>query len=212
MAAVVSEPAFLSLWLFILLVWAGCAGALLSTEAGRQALVDERVRVVESLGGRVDDEGYEALQRRPPVDAYFTSGGRLLLAPPVTVAVAAGLMLAGRAGGRQLPYRTALAIVVNASVVLALQQVVATPLHFVRESLASPTNLAVALPMLEDGTWPARLFGSIEVFGLWWVWLMSLGVGAARGLPARRIFGQFVAVYVGVAAVTAAVLSAVGGS
>ena len=45
-----------------LLAVAVCGGLLLSTPVGRQALVDERVRVIEALGGRVDDAAYAALQ------------------------------------------------------------------------------------------------------------------------------------------------------
>ena len=51
-------------------------------------------------------------------------------------------MALARLDGASVPYATALAIAVHASVVLALQQIVATPLHYVRESLTSPTNLA----------------------------------------------------------------------
>ena len=52
---------------------------------------------------------------------------------------------------------TALAITVHATVVLALQQIIATPVHYVYESLTSPTNLAGILRVFDEGTWPARL-------------------------------------------------------
>ena len=35
-------------WAFILIVWAVCGWWLLSTDIGQQALVDERVRVIEA--------------------------------------------------------------------------------------------------------------------------------------------------------------------
>ena len=95
---------------------------------------------------------------------------------------------------------------------LALQQVVATPLHYVAESLTSPTNVAGMLRLFDDGTWPARLFGTIDVFGLWWMWLLSAGLAAATTRPARRYFWRLTAVYVGVAAVVAAVFAVLGGS
>ena len=140
MADVVRNPAFLTAWIVVVLVVAACGSALLSTRVGRQALVDERVRVVEALGGRVDDAAYGALQADPPTLVYLTSGGRLLLTPPVTLVVALGLMALAAASGGRIRYVVALAIAVHASVVLALQQVVATPLQYVRESLTSPTN------------------------------------------------------------------------
>lgn len=211
MAEVVRHPAFVTTWVVILLAVAICGGLLLSTPVGRQALVDERVRVTEALGRRVDDAAYAGLQANPPLTVYLTSGGRLLLTPPVTIAVAAGLLLLARLDGAAMSFVTALAIAVHASVVLAIQQLVATPVHFAYESLTSPTNVAGILGVFDEGTWPARLFGTIDVFGLWWMWLLSVGLAAATAKPAGRYLWRLLAVYVGVAAVVAAVFAVLGG-
>ncbi|HUQ89433.1 MAG TPA: YIP1 family protein [Vicinamibacterales bacterium] len=210
MAEVVRHPAFLATWVVVLLAVAVCGGLLLSTPVGRQALVDERVRVTEALGGRVNDAEYAGLQADLPRSVYVTSGGRLLLTPPVTMLVAAGLLLLARLDGARISYATALAITVHATVVLALQQIVATPLHYAAESLTSPTNVAGLLRVFDEGTWPARLFGTIDVFGLWWMWLLSVGLAAATARPARRYLWRLLAVYVGVAALVAAVFAVLG--
>jgi hypothetical protein len=210
MAEVVRHPAFLTTWVVVLLAVLVCGGLLLSTPVGRQALVDERVRVTEALGRRVDDAAYARLQAEPPITVYLTSGGRLLLTPPVTLLIAAGLMVLARLDGARLPFVTALAITVHATVVLAVQQIVATPLHYASEALTSPTNLAGILRVFDEGTWPARLFGTIDVFGLWWMWVLSVGLAAAAGKPARRYLWRLLAVYVGVAALVAAVFAVMG--
>ena len=210
MAEVAIHPSFITTWVVVLLAVAVCGGLLLSTQVGRQALVDERVRVAEALGHRVDDAEYAGLEANPPVSVYLTSGGRLLLTPPITIVVAAGLMLAGRLDGVRLSFVSALAIVVHATVVLAVQQIVATPLHYVHESLTTPTSVAGLLQIFDEGSWPSRLFGTIDVFGLWWLWLMSLGLAGAAGKPARRYFWRLVAVYVAVAAVVAVVFAVMG--
>ena len=206
MAALVAGPSWLFAWAFVLLVWLVPAGWLLSSRVGRQALVDERVRQIEAFGGSVDEAAYDALRESPPLAAYFTSGGRLLLAPPVTLAVAAGLTLLARLDGSTLPAAAALAISVHASVALALQQLVATPLHYLRESLTSPTNLAVFLPV-DDGTVAARLFGMVELFGLWWIGLLALGLAAATGRRARRYAGWLLLGYLAVAAALAGIMT-----
>src|SRR5688572_2274043 len=215
MAEVVRHPAFITTWVVVLLVVAVCGGLLLSTPVGQQALVDERVRVTEAVGGRVDDATYAGLQNDPPVSIYLTSGGRLLLTPPVTLVVALGLTALARldqgAGGGRVTFVTALAIVVHATVVLAVQQVVATPLHYAYESLTSPTNVAGLLRLFDEGSWPQRLLGTIDVFGLWWMWLMSVGVAAATGRQVRRYIWKLLAVYVGIAAIVAAVFAVLGG-
>ena len=210
MAEVVRHPVFLTTWVVVLLAVVICGGLLLSTPVGRQALVDERVRVTEALGQRVDDAEYARLQARPPLAVFLTSGGRLLLTPPVTLLVAAGLVMLARLDGAAVPLKTALAVVVHATVVLALQQVVATPLHYLYESLTSPTNIAGLMRVFDEGTWPARLFGTIDVFGVWWMWLLAIGIAAATGGSARRYLLRLMAVYVGVAAVVAGVFAVLG--
>lgn len=210
MTEVVQRPTWVWTWLVLLAVFAACAIALLSTTVGRQALVDERVRVAEALGGRVDDAAYAALQTNPPWLVYLTSGGRLLLTPDITLLVAAGLMGLAALDGVKVRYGVALAVTVHASVVLALQQIIATPLHFVRESLTSPTNIAGVLPWLEEGSLPARWLGAIDLFGLWWVWLLAVGLAAATGRPARRYLVRLLLAYVGVAALVAAVFAVLG--
>jgi len=211
MAEVVRHPAFITTWVVILLAVAVCGGLLLSTPVGQQSLVDERVRVTEAVGGRVNDAEYARLQANPPLTVYLTSGGRLLLTPPVTILVAAGLLVLGRLDGGALSFVTALAIAVHATVVLAVQQLIATPVHYAYESLTSPTTLAGILRVFDEGTWPARLFGTIDVFGLWWMWLLSLGLAAATARPARQYLWRLLAVYVGVAALVAAVFAVLGG-
>jgi hypothetical protein len=89
-----------------------------------------------------------------------------LLTPPVTLLVAAGLLMVARVDGSRISFVTALAVTVHATVVLALQQIIATPVDYVYESLTSPSNLAGILRVFDEGTWPARLFGTIDVFGL----------------------------------------------
>jgi hypothetical protein len=210
MNEVVRNPAFITTWVVVLLAVVVCGGWLISTPVGRQALVDERVRVTEALGSRVDDAAYARLQADPPVSVYWTSGGRLLLTPPITLLVAAGLVVLARLDGARMSYLTALAIAVHATVVLVVQQLVSTPVHYLYESLSSPTTVAGILRVFNEGSLGARLFGTIDVFGLWWVWLLSLGLAAAAGKPARRYALRLLAVYVGVAAVVASVFAVLG--
>ena len=110
-------------------------------------------------------ELYARLQANPPLVVYLTSGGRLLLMPLTTILVAAGLLILARIDGVPLRYVTALAITVHATVVLAVQQLVALPFHYVQEALTSPTTVAGVLRIFDEGTWAARLFGTIDVLG-----------------------------------------------
>jgi hypothetical protein len=210
-AALVQAPSWLASWLFILIVWFGCGGWLLSTDVGQQALVDERVRVVEALGGEISDAEYARLQASPPWWVYLMSGGRVLLWPLTTFAVA-GLLYASANARGTASLSQAMAVAVHASVVLLIGQVIATPLHYVRESLTSPLNLAAVLPLMDDGTLPARFFGTIDLFAVWWAWLLAIGLAALTGQPARRYVWRLAAAYLAFAAITATAIVVMGGA
>jgi Yip1 domain len=212
LAELVQRPVWADTWLLVLVVFAAGAIWLLSTDVGQQALVDERVRVIETFGGTVNDTEYAALLAKPPWWAYFTSGGRLLLTPEVTLLVAFACWALARRDKASVRFTQALSIVVHASVVLALGQLVAAPLHYGRETLTSPLNLAAVLPLMEEGTLPARFFGTIDLFALWWMALLAIGLGALTGRSVKRYATALSMVYIGFAAVMAGVIAAVGGS
>lgn len=212
LAAVVAQPSWAAVWVILLIIWALCGAWLLSTEVGQQALVDERVRVVEAVGGTVTDADYAALQARPPWWMYFGSGSRTLLIPLVTLLAATGIWAVARRDAGRGTFQQALAVAVHASTVLVLGQVIATPLHAVRESLTAPLNLAAVLPGISDGSWPARFFGAIDLFVVWWLALLALGTAAMTGRGFGRYAWRLAAAYAGIAAVLAALLAVLGGN
>jgi hypothetical protein len=211
MAELVGQPVWALTWLSILVLVGACAAVLLVTEVGRQAVVDERVRVIEMFGGAVDDGRYAELQAAPPWWVYFASGGRLLLTPAVTLLAALACWAIARRDGAAARFRQALAIVVHATVVLAIGQLIATPISYVHESLSSPITVAAILPGMEEGTVPARFFGVLDVFTLWWIVLVAIGVAALTRRGVRRYVVVFLSVYFAFAAIMAGTVAAVGG-
>lgn len=212
LSAVVRTPAWLGVWFTILLAWALAGGWLLSTEIGQQALVDEQVRSTEAFGGIVTDAHYATLQEQPPWWVYFTSGGRLLLNPAVTLLVALGITLMARRDGARASMAQGLAVSVHASVVLVIGQLIATPIHFVRESLTSPFTLASVLPLVESGSLAARAFGTIDIFSLWWGALVAVGLAALTGRGVGRYAWPLAGIFLVSGALVAGVTVVMGGS
>ena len=66
--------------------------------------------------------------------------------------------------------------------------------------------------LLEEGTVAARIFGTIDLFGLWWMWLLALRLAAATGRPACRYLVRLLGVYALVALLVAVGMAVVGGS
>ena len=216
LAELVHAPTWAASWSVILIVWAACGGWLLSTQVGQQALIDERVRLIEGFGGSISDAEYAALQARPPWWVYFTSGGRILLTPVAMVLAAAAVWVIARRDRTSASVQQALAIVVHASVVLVIGQLLATPVHYVRESLTSPvtvaTILSVILPLIDEGTLPAMFLRAIDMFALWWVGLLALGLSVLARRPVGRYVWPLSALYVAFAAVVALIFAVLGGA
>ncbi len=128
------------------------------------------------------------------------------------MAVATGLFLWTRRHAPAVRYLAALSVAVHASAVLALQQVLATPLHILRESLTSPFNLSAMLPLFDEGSLAARILGTVELFGLWWALLLALGAATLTGRRAREYAGPMLGTYLGIAAAVAGAVGLIGGS
>ena len=88
-----------------------------------------------------------------------------------------------------------LTVIVHASAVLALRSVIAAPINYARESLGGATSLALVMPAFAESTFPARLLGAVDIFVLWWVALVAMGLGIlyrTRTLPiARWLLGAY---------------------
>jgi hypothetical protein len=173
----IARPRWFGLAVLIVLISAACSAGFLMTRVGRLAALDQQVRQLESVGTVVTDQLYGELRGweryRPLVSATAIVAGW-----PLMWAAAAGLILViGRRGSHTVTYPQVLTVLVYASSVLALRAVVALPINYLRESLGGATSLGLIVPGLGDATFAARLFGAIDIFVLWWVALVAVGLG-----------------------------------
>ena len=162
----------------------------ISTETGRIALVDQWERTALAFGRPLDDAGYArpATPEQPRCPVLRCSG-RSLLGPVVTIAVGALVLAVSRrlaAGGGRPTFRQCLAVAAHAGVILALRDVSAAPLAYVRETTASATTVGQWLPLLDEASTVARFLGSLDVFVLWWAALLGIGTAmlCQRSRPA----------------------------
>ena len=185
----------------------------MSTEVGRLALLDQWERTGLAFGGRVDDAQYDRLrwwsERAAPA---YGVGLAVLRGPGLSLALAGALSLVFRAGpsgepdGAMRPsFRSVLAVVVHASAVLTLRDLLAAPATYVRESMTSLGTLGLWLPSADAASPAARMLGALDLLVVWWLVVLAIGVGLLYRRPARRLAFTFVGLYVGLAlALTAA--------
>ncbi len=211
-AAVIADPRWLGAALLTTVVAAICTAGFLFTDVGRLAALDQQVRQIESLGVAVTDQMYariESVQRYVP----YLAGGGILVGWPLGWLVLSGILVAVFNGGLsgETTFRQVFAVVVHSWAIFALQAVFVAPLNYVRESTGGATSLGVFFPMLGEGGFPARLLGAIDLFAVWWIVVLSVGLSVLYRKRARSIAVWLFGLYATGALILAAIQTIRGG-
>jgi hypothetical protein len=93
-----------------------------------------------------------------------------------------------------------------------LRQVVATPVIYARETLASPVTMSLFFAVLDEASPLARFFAVMDLFVIWWVVVLAIGMSVVYGRSARRLAAVFAGVYVLLGALLAIVMALTGGT
>ena len=212
-ADVAASPKVFGVLLVVVLIMAGLTMTFFSTEVGRQALLDQQVRSMESFGRQVTDQQYTRLQQMSKYSGYMAAAGQVVTMPLMGLVVA-GLLFAvfTAAMGGKGTFKQVYAVVAHSAVVFALQQCFTLPIAYAKESISSPTNLAVFLPFLDEASFAARALGAIDLFLIWWVVSLSIGLGVLYKKRTGPIAVTLLVIYAGIAVVVAAVKTALAGA
>jgi hypothetical protein len=211
--SVVAHPKWFGMLALTTLIVTVCTTLPMTTEAGREALLDTQVRQMESFGMQVNDQMYEQMRSRIGIAPYTTAAGVIVMSPMIG-AFLAGILFAifNAAMGGTASFKQVFAVVVHAGAISALGQLFTGPLNYVRGTMASATNLSVLLPMLPDGSFAARLAGMIDLFVIWWLFVLAVGIAVLYRRRTQPIAVSLFAVYGVIAIGVAAVMSRLGGS
>lgn len=212
-SAVARHPRTMGVLLLVLAAIALATGTLLSTEVGRKAYVDQALTVMDGVGIQVNDETLARLTAQAPYAAY-TAVGSQVVSLPIVAAVVAGLSRAVFVAlvGADGTFRQAFAIVAHSYVILALQALVSAPLSYARETLATATSLLVFLPTLDDASVAGRLLGSIDLFRIWWLVSLAVGLSVLYKSRTSPIAGTLLMLYVLIILVVAGARAALSGA
>jgi hypothetical protein len=213
---VIDRPRWMAVVVLAFLVAAGCGIALAQTTVGRQALVDQWEGTALAFGQEVDDERYAAMVALSENASLYAAISAFARGPLLTFALA-GLIYAvfGRlrvGGAEPVRYTQVLAVVAHAGVIIALQQLVATPLNYARETMASPTTLGHLFPMFDEASLPARFLGALDLFVVWWLIVVAIGVALLYRRSAPSTATIFIGGYVGFATLLAIAMAVTGGT
>ena len=195
------------------LVTAASQALLFQTQVGQVALVDQWERTALAFGQPVDDARYADLQALSGKGPLYGVATALAGGPLLTLVLAAVIALVFRPrGDRAVSYSQVIAVVAHASVILAIRQLVSAPVSYAREATGGATSLGLWFPALDAASFAGRFVGALDVFLLWWVVLLAIGVGILYGRQARSLAAAFLGVYAGLALLLAVTMTALGGT
>jgi hypothetical protein len=212
-ASVAAHPRWLGMLALTTLVPAVIMYVFLGTDVGRQAVVDQQVSSLESFGQTVDDAAYARLEKQSEF-ARFINPAVIVVFAPLMTALITGILFSVFTVllGGDATFKQVFAIVTHSGAVTLLQQVFVTPLNYVRESLSSPTNLSVFFPMLSETSFLASFLGTIDLFFVWWVFVLAIGLAVLYRRPTRPIAIGLLGVYALIGLAIAAVKAAMTGT
>ena len=209
--AVAAHPKWFGMLALVTIVVAVCVSLPLTTEAGRQAALDNNVRQMENFGVQVNDEMYANMQKSMGFAVYQTFFSILFFGPLISVIIAGILygVFAVLMGG-QATFKQLFAVYVHSTAISAAGQLFTGPLNYFRGSMSSATNLAVVLPMIDENSFIGRLLGMIDIFLVWWVVLLAIGLGVLYRRRTQPLAIGLFGVYAVIILLAAAVMSAFG--
>ena len=211
-AAILKAPSWAPVLVATTAITFLCSLGFLRTEVGRQALVDQWERTATAFGQTVDDAAYARMEDTAGSGGFgllYAAATALGYGPVLVFALSALLFLVLTP---RHSYSQVLAVVAYAGVILALRQVIATPLNYVRESISSPTTLIQFFSMFDEASPVARFLGVIDLFVVWWIAVLAIGVSVLYGRSTRRLALAFAGAYVALALMAALVMAVSGGT
>lgn len=211
--SVAAIPKWFAMLVLTTLIIAAGSALPLTTDGGRDALLEQQVRAMEGFGMQVNDQMYQQLQKRNTIAPYTTAGSVIVMGPIIAAALA-GILFAifNAAMGGNASFKQVYAVVVHAGVIQAAAQLFVGPLNYFRQSMTSATSLGALLPMLPEGSFVARLAGMIDLFLIWWVLALAIGLGVLYRRRTQPIAMSLFGVYALIAVGAAAIMSRLGGT
>ena len=209
--AVARSPRSAGLLGLLFAVYFLASAALLGTHVGRLALVDQWEGAAAAFGRPVDDAGYARLQRLSEHGVEYAAVTALTSGPLAAGALAAVLFawFTGFRGGNAT-YAQVLAVVATSSVILMLRHLVETPLNYARETMGSPTSLALFVTV-DQASPVGRFVGLVDLFVVWWLTVLAVGIAALYRRRLRSVATLFIGVYVALALLLSGAMAMLGG-
>jgi hypothetical protein len=212
-ADIAARPRWFGALAVVAVAGAAAIFIFLSTEVGKQAMLDQQVRTLESFGVKLTDVQYDRMEQGLRFAPYTGAAGQIVVLT-LGALVVSGIALAifNAVMGGDGTFKQVFAVVVHSGFALTISQLFGLPLAYARETLSSATNLGVFAPFLDESSFAARLLGSIDLFQIWWITTLAIGFGVLYRRRTGPIATTMFVVYGAIVLVIAAIRTALSGA
>lgn len=181
-AHVVRTPKVAGMLFLVSLVMGLAQGLPQFTERGRAAALEMQVQNMERFGVEVTDEMYQQFEQRSHsnLGGYISIVSMFIGVPFGAVVMTVLLWVAfNTIMGGTASFKHVMAVVAHSQAVSALGVMIAAPIMYARGVMStSIANLGALLPMLDETSFLAKVLGAIDLFVIWWVVVLSIGLAA----------------------------------
>ena len=206
--AVAASPRVLGMLLTVSLLTAVFSALPMTTDAGKQAALDQQVQSMQSMGFQVNDEMYDQMQKGTGRMPYMT-GIFTFIGIPVISLVFAGILFAifNAALGGEASFKQVFAVYIHSGVIGVVSAVLSGAVNYFSGRVGSVANLGALLPMLPEKSFVANLLGTIDVFIVWSLIVLAIGLGVLYKRRTQPIAITFFSIYAVIALAIAAFMS-----
>ena len=207
--AVVAHPKWLGMLALVAIGMGLLFGGFLLTKTGQDAWLEAAINNPFSRG--VNEQQIQGMQRIAPFIGYFAVVQFLILLPLFSVVIA-GILYAvfNAAMGGTATFKQVFAVVVHGGPIGILSALFTVPLNYSRGTMSSATNLGVFLPMLSEQSFLAHFLGFIDIFIVWQLVVVSIGLAVLYRRRTQPIATALLVVYAIIALIVAVVRGGTG--
>jgi hypothetical protein len=203
--AVAAWPKVLGMLLTVSILTGVFAALPMTTDAGKQAALDQQVQSMKSLGFQVTDQMYDQMEKGAGRLPYTTGIGAFIFIPIVSAIFAGILFAIFNAGlGGEASYKQVYSVYIHSGVVGVVSAAVSGLVNYFSGHAGSVANLGALLPMLAEKSVLANLLGTVDLFIIWSVIVLAIGLGVLYKRRTQPIAISLLTVYAVIALAVAA--------
>ena len=210
--AVADHPRWLGVLALTLALSAAAYYVIMSSPALQDQVIAQQIRALQTSGQAVSDQQVAGIEAFIGYLGFVIACAILIIGPIVPTIIAGLLMtifttLMGGLG----TFRQVFAVVAHSGVIITCSALFSAGMLAAgvepTGARAPGANLGLFVPMLEETSFVASLLGAVDLFLLWWLISLAIGLGALYRRSSTGIVVTFVGLYAAVAVLIAMVTS-----